>query len=176
MSIPSHSAGAAAPPLTPAGRGGLLEAARRSIALLVFGLLPAALLAAFLAGSAGHHPAYDFRALWNAGNDVLAGRSPYPSAHELRALRGTAIDEFVYPAVVAVAAVPFAALPFGAAAAVWMGLLVAATGLALRLVGVRDWRCYGALLASPATLDAIRLGTLTPVLLLLAAAAWRWRD
>jgi hypothetical protein len=154
----------------------MLRATRRSGAVLLLGLLPVALLAAFLAGSIGHHPAYDFRALWAAGRDVLHGRSPYPTARHLEALRGTAIDEFVYPAAVAVAALPLAALPFGAAAAVWTGLLLAASGLALWLVGVRDWRCYGALLACPATLDAIRLGTLTPVLVLLAAAAWRWRD
>jgi hypothetical protein len=49
-------------------------------------------------------------------------------------------------------------------------------GLGLWVLGVRDWRCYGALLASPAMLDAVRLGTLTPVLVLLLALGWRWRD
>jgi alpha-1,2-mannosyltransferase len=175
VSAPPHPSGTPWQPL--AGRaGGLTTAARRSVGVLLLGGLPAALLCAFLIGSAGHHPAYDFRAVWDAGRDVLHGRSPYPSAQHLETLRGTAIDEFVYPAAVAVAAVPLAVLPFSAAAVGWTVALVAACGLALWLVGVRDWRCYGALLASPATLDAVRLGTLTPVLVLLVAAAWRWRD
>jgi hypothetical protein len=151
-------------------------AAGRAAAVALLGALPVALLVAFLAGSVHHHPAYDFRAVWQAGRDVLHGRSPYPSVHHLEALRGTAIDEFVYPAAVAVAAAPLGMLPFGVASVLWVAAGVACVGFALWILGVRDWRCYGALLASPAMLDAVRLGTLTPMLALLLAVAWRWRD
>jgi hypothetical protein len=47
---------------------------------------------------------------------------------------------------------------------------------ALRLLEIRDWRCYGAVFLWPSTLTAISVGTLTPLLLLGAAAAWRYRD
>lgn len=144
--------------------------------MLVLGALPVALLIAFIAGSVHHHPAYDFRAVWQAGRDVLHGRTPYPTIHHLRALRGTDIDQFVYPAPVAVAAAALGVLPFGVAAGLWIAADVACIGLALWVLDVRDWRCYGALLASPAALDAVRLGTMTPVLALLLALAWRWRD
>jgi hypothetical protein len=154
----------------------LRVAAGRAAAVALLGVLPVALLVAFLAGSVHHHPAYDFHAVWQAGRDVLHGRSPYPSVHHLEALRGTAIDEFVYPAAVAVAAAPLGMLPFGVASVLWVALGVCSVGLALWILGVRDWRCYGALLASPAMLDAVRLGTLTPLLALLLAVAWRWRD
>jgi hypothetical protein len=154
----------------------LRVAAGRAAAVALLGVLPAALLVAFLAGSVHHHPAYDFHAVWQAGHDVLHGRSPYPSVRHLEALRGTAIDEFVYPAAVAVFAAPLGMLPFGVASVLWVAAGVASVGLALWILGVRDWRCYGALLASPAMLDAVRLGTLTPMLALLIAVAWRWRD
>jgi hypothetical protein len=156
--------------------GGLRLAVRRSATVLAFGVVPVLMLAAYLAGSVHHDPAYDFRAVWQAGRNVLDQTSPYPTVEHLTHLRGTAIDEFVYPAIVAVAAAPLGMIPFGAAAVVWTIVLIAATALSLRVVGVRDWRCYGAFLACPATLDAIRLGTLTPVLAVLVAAAWRWRD
>lgn len=174
MSAPIHQTGLARA-LVP-GASGLRVAAGQAAAVALLGALPVALLVAFLAGSVHHHPAYDFRAVWQAGRDVLHGRSPYPSAHHLEALRGTAIDEFVYPAAVAVAAAPLGMLPFGVASALWVAAGVASVGLALWILGVRDWRCYGALVASPAMLDAVRLGTLTPVLALLLALAWRWRD
>jgi hypothetical protein len=154
----------------------LRVAAGRAAAVALLGVLPVALLVAFLAGSVHHHPAYDFHAVWQAGRDVLHGRSPYPSVHHLEALRGTAIDEFVYPAAVAVLAAPLGMLPFGVASVLWVAAGVASVGLALWILGVRDWRCYGALLASPAMLDAVRLGTLTPMLALCLALAWRWRD
>jgi len=55
-------------------------------------------------------------------------------------------------------------------------LALACVPAALRLLGVRDWRCYGvALLGSPAT-ACLKLGTLGPPMLLGIAVAWRLRD
>jgi hypothetical protein len=48
--------------------------------------------------------------------------------------------------------------------------------MALRLLGVRDWRCYGLALVTAPVLDAVSLGTLSSALLLGVAAAWRYRD
>jgi hypothetical protein len=53
---------------------------------------------------------------------------------------------------------------------------LAAVGVALWLLGVRDWRCYAVSAALPFTTSAVDLGTVAPFLLLAVAAAWRWRD
>ena len=71
---------------------------------------------------------------------------------------------------------PLGALPFAVAAALFVLLSAAALILALRLLGVVDWRCYGVALASIPALGALRLGTFTPLLLLALAVAWRFRE
>ena len=48
--------------------------------------------------------------------------------------------------------------------------------LALRLLGVRDWRCYGLALLTAPVLDTVSLGALSSAMLLGVAAAWRYRD
>ena len=55
-------------------------------------------------------------------------------------------------------------------------LLLAAVAATLAVLGVRDWRCYGAAYLSVAVLHDIRLGALTPLLALGLALVWRWRD
>jgi hypothetical protein len=53
---------------------------------------------------------------------------------------------------------------------------VACSLLALRVVGVRDWRVYGAFALWPSVIGEIRVSHLTPFLCLLVAIAWRYRD
>jgi hypothetical protein len=150
----------------------------------VYGLLPALLLTVMVAASIHHHFAFDFHQFWQGGRDVIEGRSPYPPAHSLPAggdptLDAVAIQEtfrFPYPASAALAMAPFGALPFSVAAALFVLLSIAAVFLALRLLGVVDWRCYGLVFASITTLGAVRLGTFTPFLLLGLAVAWRFRE
>lgn len=48
--------------------------------------------------------------------------------------------------------------------------------LSLRIVGVRDWRVYGAFALWPPVIGEIRVAHLTPFLCLLVAIAWRYRD
>ena len=48
--------------------------------------------------------------------------------------------------------------------------------LSLRIVGVRDWRVYGAFALWPSVIGEIRVSHLTPFLCLLLALAWRYRD
>jgi alpha-1,2-mannosyltransferase len=161
-------------------------AAGKNFAQVVgLGVVPAALLAVFATLPVGRAFAFDFRQFWRGARDVVRGDSPYPSLESveaipnLEALGPEAIQDvfrFPYPAPAAVALAPFGALPFDVAAGIFVGLLVAATALTLYLLGVRDWRCYGAAFGSVATLAAVRLGTLTPLLALGVAAAWRYRD
>ena len=53
---------------------------------------------------------------------------------------------------------------------------LAASALALWIVGVRDWRVYGAAALWPQVIGEIRISHLTPVLCLLAALVWRYRS
>jgi alpha-1,2-mannosyltransferase len=161
-------------------------AAGKNFAQVVgLGAVPIALVVVFATVPVGRALAFDFRQFWRGARDVLHGDSPYPSlasveaVPNVEALGPEAIQDvfrFPYPAPAAVALAPFGALPFDVAAAIFVALLVAATALTLYLIGVRDWRCYGAAFASVATLGAVRLGTLTPLLALGVAAAWRYRD
>jgi hypothetical protein len=119
-------------------------------------------MGAYLAGTWGQHVMlYDFNVMWHAGRDVAHGHSPYP---------------FVYPAPAAVLMAPFGALPWKVAVVVWWLVCAVALLLALHLLGVDDWRCYGAVFASASTMWALEIGTITPLLVLAAAAAWRYRD
>lgn len=127
--------------------------------------------------------AFDFRQFWQGANDVVNGVSPYPSA-ALLATAGDHLDpegirevfQFPYPAGAAIALAPLGFLGFHAAAAVWSALLIVSLLAAIWILGVRDWRVLAVVISSAPVITAVRLGTLTPVLILLLAVAWRWRD
>lgn len=153
------------------------DPARVTFAALGLGLLPCLLLVGFIGGSVRHHFVFDFRTFWLAAQSVTDGHSPYPS---LAAIGGHHVagdyEYFVYPPPFAYALIPLGLLPFDLAAGLWLALLVACVGVALWALDVRDWRCYGLAFGVIPTLSAVRLGAVTPVLLLLAALAWRYRD
>jgi hypothetical protein len=48
--------------------------------------------------------------------------------------------------------------------------------VALRVLRVQDWRCYGIALISAPAINSVALGTLTSFLLLGTALCWRYRD
>ena len=118
--------------------------------------------------------AYDFwRNVWSFDRDVLAGISPY------REPAGSAAvdDSGVYPPFAPLLFMPLALLPYAPAAALWSLGLLASLGLALWLVGVRDWRCYAWLPVSLPVLNGfLILGNITVLLTLCFAVAWRWRE
>ena len=76
----------------------------------------------------------------------------------------------------AVLMVPFGALPWKVAVVAFALAVYATAVAALRLVGVRDWRCYGAALGSLPGFTAVTAGTLSWPLAFGAAAAWRYRE
>jgi hypothetical protein len=121
-------------------------------------------------------PAFDFRALWEAGRSVWEGRNPYPTVAQISSSPAVAHQEFPYPAPLAVLMVPLGILPFGVAAAVFVSLLIASVVLTLRVLGVDDWRCYGIAFASIPVLESFRLGGMTPLLGLGLAGVWVMRD
>jgi alpha-1,2-mannosyltransferase len=121
-----------------------------------------------------HTIAYDFdRSYLPAVHLVLHGSSPYgPST---RAALGSQ-TAFVYPPIGAFLAAPFAAFPQHAADILGTVLAALAVPLILFLVGIRDWRCIGAALLWMPTFSAIHLGTVSILLALGIALAWRWRE
>jgi hypothetical protein len=66
--------------------------------------------------------------------------------------------------------------PFGIAAALLALLEVLATGLTLRILGVRDWRCYGVTLLWYPVIQNVLVGSITSLLALGLAVAWCYRD
>ncbi len=152
-----------------------LDLARRGIEVLLLAVVPAVLLVILAAELATGFRTFDFHTFWESGRAVLHGRSPYPDALPVVATR-TEFRPFVYPAPAAVAMVPFALLPLAVADALFALVGAGAIVLALRLLDVRDWRCYGAAFASFPAFAAIGNGAISSLLVLGAAALWRYRD
>jgi hypothetical protein len=169
-------------------RGMLATGAR---ALLILAMFAACLL--FLLGMTGikrHALLFDFRGgLYNAGQEIVRGQNPYQPAflaHQAAILRAGGIAQGetsrnafsipVYPAPINLAVVPLSLLPFWLAGAIFMVLSVGAMVLGLRLLGVRDWRCFAVALLSWPFVFALDLGALGPLLVLGAGIMWRWRD
>jgi hypothetical protein len=158
------------------GAPGMVNAGRRVVPIVVFGIVPIVIVCLLLANSLGlgsRLAFWDFHALWNAGHAVLHGRSPYPPATRA-ALAGQ--QAFVYPATAAVTAAPFALFSFTASSVAFELLSIAALLAALWIVGVRDWRCYGLAFLIRPVLHGLTLGAVSPLLTLGLAVAWRYRD
>lgn len=152
--------------------------ARSALDLTAFLALPLLLVGVFTVGVIGHQFAFDFHTFWNAARNVLDGRTPYPRSAAIANVHSTSADYefFVYPPPFVLALAPLAALPFAVAAALYTIGLLGCVIVALRLLGVTDWRCYGLAFATVPVLSSLRLGEVTPILLLFVAVAWRYRD
>jgi alpha-1,2-mannosyltransferase len=123
----------------------------------------------------GSQYGFDFHGgMWKAGQDLLAGRSPYlaPNAHQLL----VAGNSLITPPLLAVIAIPFAVLPFGLGVALWNLVCTAAFVGALVLLGVRDRRVMLIALCSFPFVSSLILGQPDGLFALAAAIAWRWRD
>jgi Glycosyltransferase family 87 len=163
--------GPAAPLLSAPSRSSLRLASERLFLAFVPGVLLIGLVASrYLIGK---HLGFDYKPLWEASRHILHGASPYPPPHAW-ALQNE--QQFVYPPIAALLAAPLAAFPFGVAAALLAGLELVATGLTLRVLGVRDWRCYGITLLWYPVLQNLLIGSITSLLALGLALAWRYRD
>ncbi len=122
--------------------------------------------------------------LYVAGQNILHGVDPYRPdyiAAQARVKRdgGNPVTNFilpVYPAPTLVVAAPLSLLPFGVAGMLYLVLAIASLILSLRVLEVRDPRCLAAMVVSIPALLALIDGTISPVLMLGAALAWRCRD
>ena len=113
-----------------------------------------------------------------AADNVLSGRDLYMDPD---LFRGPPQAPYAYPPVLAILVTPLAVLPEKVAGVFVPGvlftlLLIAATIGALLLLDVRDWRCYPVALLYPLTVEAVEYGAVGPILLLLVALLWRFRD
>lgn len=122
---------------------------------------------------------YDFRVFLTAAHLVRSGDSPYVDPSAVQDVQGT--SPYVYPPLLAVLVVPFTTLPEKVAGSSAPGmafslLLLACVVATLLVLDVRDWRCYPVALLYPPTLENVELGAIGPVLGLLVAVAWRYRD
>jgi alpha-1,2-mannosyltransferase len=115
----------------------------------------------------------DFPIFRAASNAVLHGNSPYVIPSHAALAR---FDTFVYPPAAAFLFSPFALVPYSAAKVLMLVLSLASVFIALRFLGVRDWRCYGVAAVSMPVVSTVALGAFTSFLLLGAAATWRYRD
>ena len=116
---------------------------------------------------------WDFRAFYDGGAHYLQLHSPYISG-SLAQL--TTQENYVYPLPFAALFAPISLIPYTAAATLF---IVASAGflfLTLRLLGIRDWRVYVAVAIGMPTATAVGLGTISPLLALLLALLWRFRD
>ena len=162
------------PPVTPSWIERRLQALRVLRPWFFIGLPVVINLQILLLAGREHAFAVDFHhALWPAGRAVLEGRSPFP--HPTIASLGTG-EAFVYPAFAAVLFAPFALLPHGVADLVFTASVVGATVAALRLLGIRDYRCYGVVFLWAPVFFAVQTANVTLLLVLGAAALWRYRD
>jgi hypothetical protein len=141
-----------------------LLALRRALPVVLFALLPAAVVIGMFTVAIDTGPlAWDFRnELYPQARDLVHGRNPYPEA--------------IWPPIAAALAIPFTVLPSETAGLVFAIVGVACMGLALWLVDVRDWRVFGVVALWPQVIAEIRLAHLTPLLCLLVALVWRYRD
>ncbi len=121
--------------------------------------------------------------IYLAGSRILHGLAPYQPqllAHQAAIVRagGTLVAESSprYPPFLLVLAAPLSLLPVGLADLVFVVLSGASVIVALRLLGVRDWRCFVVAGLSWPVVEGVWLGNVSPLLLLGAAIAWRWRD
>jgi hypothetical protein len=115
----------------------------------------------------------DWEIFRSAARSAIHGHSPYPAADPSALVH---YDRFVYPPITALLVAPLAVLPNLAGQVLVLLLGLACVLLALRLLDVRDWRCYGLATLTAPVFDTVSLGALSSAMLLGVAAAWRYRD
>jgi glycosyl transferase family 87 len=145
----------------------------RAVRIALGGSALVLLAAVEIAGIVGNHGiGSDFAGtVYHPARAVVHGSTPYGDPRISGPLAGS-----VYPPS---AFVPFAWLGFlghDAAVAIWLVLMTAAAAATLRVLGVRDVRCYAVWLLTPMMLSTIAIGNATTLVVLLVAVAWRFRD
>jgi hypothetical protein len=150
-----------------------VSAARNLAAPLLLGVLPVLVLVlALTTYSRNGTLAIDFHhELYPEAELVARGTNPYPASDA----EITDTTNNVWPVAVVAPLIPLTVLPANVADWTATVLVLAALAGALWLVGVRDWRVYGAALLWAPVINGIQTANLTIPLCVLLAAAWRTR-
>ena len=151
----------------------LRDAAARLLPVLAIGVVLVTVGATLAV--AGDTHGYDFRAYYDAAVRVLHGQSAYDQQYQLAGAGGL----FYYPPTFIPLVLPFVLLSVEVAIWAWTSFLLAAFAVAVVVMPVswrtRWWIVLLAGLSWPFVYN-IKLGQVGPLLLLLFAMAWRWRD
>jgi len=108
-----------------------------------------------------------------AADAVLHGHSPYPGIYDpiLEDQKG-----YVYPPQLVLLLLPLAPLPVGLVAFFAATAMVMLLGVTLRVLGIRDVRCYAAALLWVPSISGVLLSNVSIPLALALAVLWRYRD
>jgi hypothetical protein len=150
------------------------SAIRNLLPLALFGVAPIAFtIAALWVAHTDDLIALDFHnELYPQAKDVLDGTNPYPAADADLSSGANAI----WPIAAVLPVVPLALLPPGVADWLFTAVELACLVGTLLILGVRDWRIYGATLLLPPVINAVQTGNATLPLAVLCAVAWRYRS
>jgi Glycosyltransferase family 87 len=110
--------------------------------------------------------------LWRPGHLIRAGMNPYPSLHSNLTTNPTDYPPFLLLLV----GVPISFLGFHAGAFVWLAVLTLVGVALLKVLQVTDPRVWFVVLCSVPMVGASLAGNATPIIVLLVAIAWRYRD
>lgn len=133
----------------------------------------AIMMVALVAAYGSERLGYDFRAGYlPAAESVRVSGSPYVTP-EVQTADGRL--PYVYPPQLAIAFVPLTAISADVAAALAFLAAFCALMGALALVGVRDLRCYAAVLIWAPGWNALEMANVTAALTLALALAWLYR-
>jgi len=152
----------------------VVERYRRPLELLLFAVVPALVaVAMFAVARSDHSLSVDFHnELYPEAKKLLDWENPFPPP-------GSAVwygHNMIWPPVAAFLVAPLTLVPAGTADWVMALFGLACFMGSLRIVGVRDWRIYGVFALWPQVIGEIRVSHLTPLLCVLLALVWRYRD
>jgi hypothetical protein len=149
---------------------------RHLVELTLFGLLPAAVMYAGLRSNfdrVEQDGFVDFHPIWLIAGRIVHHQALYSPSVTTAPAWGV---DYVYPLPTALAAAPLGLLSVVAAVAVFAVISIGAVIASLWVLGVRDWRCYGAAFVLKSTETAVTTGTLSSLMLLAFALTWRYRN
>jgi hypothetical protein len=146
----------------------------RLVSTTVLVCAAAVLLVGLFAAFGSEDLGWDARSAYlPAAESILDGDSPYPEPESdtLREERG-----YVYPPHIALLHVPLTVVPDDVAAL--LAVLVSLGSLigALAVLGVRDARCYAAVLVSAPAWNVLEMANVSGLLVFAGALTWRYRD
>jgi alpha-1,2-mannosyltransferase len=125
-------------------------------------------LTTLVAATGTHRLGWDFHAGYlDAAESIRRIGTPYSADNE---------QPYVYPPLLAELLVPVTFLPDDVSSFLAFVASFAAVMGALAVVGVRDIRCYAAVVIWAPAWNALEMANLTAVITLLAALVWRYRN